>query len=114
MRCSAAWMTWPGEPVLGAVGWVSGLVNAFPNETGWCWDLFTSGRYDEAAESTVVHAPAAPRHAHQISPIQSSSRWPNVASEQKPSGPPGYRWSMQNVSRSGGDRQALATRPQVS
>jgi 4-hydroxy-tetrahydrodipicolinate synthase len=34
--------------VLGAVGWVSGLVNAFPAENRLLWDLATSGRYDEA------------------------------------------------------------------
>jgi 4-hydroxy-tetrahydrodipicolinate synthase len=34
--------------VLGAVGWVSGLVNAFPAENRLLWDLATSGRWDEA------------------------------------------------------------------
>jgi 4-hydroxy-tetrahydrodipicolinate synthase len=34
--------------VLGAVGWVSGLVNAFPEENRLLWDLATSGRYEEA------------------------------------------------------------------
>ena len=34
--------------VLGAVGWVSGLVNAFPAENRLLWDLATSGRYEEA------------------------------------------------------------------
>jgi 4-hydroxy-tetrahydrodipicolinate synthase len=34
--------------VLGAVGWVSGLVNAFPAENRLLWDLATAGRYDEA------------------------------------------------------------------
>jgi dihydrodipicolinate synthase/N-acetylneuraminate lyase len=34
--------------LLGAVGWVSGLVNAFPAENRLLWDLATSGRYDEA------------------------------------------------------------------
>src|SRR5262245_4120155 len=34
--------------VLGAVGWVSGLVNAFPEENRLLWDLATGGRYDEA------------------------------------------------------------------
>jgi 4-hydroxy-tetrahydrodipicolinate synthase len=34
--------------VLGAVGWVSGLVNAFPVENRLLWDLATSGRMDEA------------------------------------------------------------------
>jgi 4-hydroxy-tetrahydrodipicolinate synthase len=34
--------------LLGAVGWVSGLVNAFPEESRLLWDLATSGKYDEA------------------------------------------------------------------
>jgi 4-hydroxy-tetrahydrodipicolinate synthase len=34
--------------VLGAVGWVAGLVNAFPEESQLLWDCAMSGRYDEA------------------------------------------------------------------
>jgi 4-hydroxy-tetrahydrodipicolinate synthase len=34
--------------VLGAVGWVSGLVNAFPQENRLLWDLATQGKYEEA------------------------------------------------------------------
>jgi 4-hydroxy-tetrahydrodipicolinate synthase len=34
--------------LLGAVGWVSGLVNAFPEENRLLWDLATAGKYDEA------------------------------------------------------------------
>ena len=34
--------------LLGAVGWVSGLVNAFPAENCLLWDLATSGRFEEA------------------------------------------------------------------
>src|SRR5262245_15289532 len=34
--------------VLGAVGWVSGLVNAFPAENRLLWDLATSGKLDQA------------------------------------------------------------------
>ncbi len=36
--------------LLGAEGWVSGLVNAFPNENRLLWDLATSGRWEEARE----------------------------------------------------------------
>ena len=36
--------------MLGAVGWVSGLVNAFPAENRLVWDLATAGRWDEARE----------------------------------------------------------------
>jgi len=34
--------------VLGAVGWVSGLVNAFPVENRLLWDLAMAGRWEEA------------------------------------------------------------------
>ncbi|HVC93706.1 MAG TPA: dihydrodipicolinate synthase family protein [Pirellulales bacterium] len=34
--------------LLGARGWVSGLVNAFPRENRLLWDLATAGRYEEA------------------------------------------------------------------
>jgi 4-hydroxy-tetrahydrodipicolinate synthase len=34
--------------LLGAVGWVAGLVNAFPAETRRLWDLATSARWQEA------------------------------------------------------------------
>jgi 4-hydroxy-tetrahydrodipicolinate synthase len=36
--------------LLGAVGWVSGLVNAFPEENRYLWDLAASGRFAEALE----------------------------------------------------------------
>lgn len=36
--------------MLGAVGWVSGLVNAFPDENRLLWDLATEGRWAEARE----------------------------------------------------------------
>lgn len=34
--------------MLGATGWVSGLVNAFPAENRLLWNLATAGKYDEA------------------------------------------------------------------
>jgi 4-hydroxy-tetrahydrodipicolinate synthase len=34
--------------LLGAVGWVSGLVNAFPHENRLLWDLATAGKWEEA------------------------------------------------------------------
>lgn len=36
--------------LLGAVGWVAGLVNAFPAETCSLWDLAINGRWQEARE----------------------------------------------------------------
>src|SRR5262249_45830936 len=34
--------------LLGAVGWVAGLVNAFPDESVLLWDLATQGKYEDA------------------------------------------------------------------
>jgi 4-hydroxy-tetrahydrodipicolinate synthase len=36
--------------VLGAVGWVSGLVNAFPAENRLLWNLLSAGKYDKALD----------------------------------------------------------------
>jgi len=36
--------------LLGAQGWVSGLVNAFPRESRRMWDLSAAGKWDEARE----------------------------------------------------------------
>jgi 4-hydroxy-tetrahydrodipicolinate synthase len=36
--------------LLGADGWVSGLVNAFPAENRLLWDLAEAGRWNEALE----------------------------------------------------------------
>jgi dihydrodipicolinate synthase/N-acetylneuraminate lyase len=36
--------------MLGATGWVSGLVNAFPAENRLLWDLATAGKYEEAVK----------------------------------------------------------------
>jgi dihydrodipicolinate synthase/N-acetylneuraminate lyase len=36
--------------LLGVQGWVSGLVNAFPNENRALWDLASAGRWTEARE----------------------------------------------------------------
>ncbi|MEM6561000.1 MAG: dihydrodipicolinate synthase family protein, partial [Planctomycetota bacterium] len=34
--------------ILGATGWISGLVNAFPAENRLLWDLMEAGRFEEA------------------------------------------------------------------
>jgi 4-hydroxy-tetrahydrodipicolinate synthase len=36
--------------MLGAVGWVSGLVNAFPHENRMIWDLAVAGKWKEALD----------------------------------------------------------------
>lgn len=42
---------------LGAHGWISGLVNAFPHENRLLWDLATSGNYEEARKIYRWYAP---------------------------------------------------------
>jgi 4-hydroxy-tetrahydrodipicolinate synthase len=43
--------------LLGAVGWVSGLVNAFPAENRLLWDLAAEGRWEEAVNVYRWYAP---------------------------------------------------------
>jgi len=48
------------------VGWVSGLVNAFPNENRVLWDLAVAGRWTEARElyrwyTPVLHLDTKPK-----------------------------------------------------
>lgn len=43
--------------MLGAGGWVSGLVNAFPHENRMLWDLAAAGRFNEALELYRWYAP---------------------------------------------------------
>jgi 4-hydroxy-tetrahydrodipicolinate synthase len=52
--------------VLGAVGWVSGLVNAFPRENRLLWDLWHAGKVKEAVEvyrwyTPVLHLDTHPK-----------------------------------------------------
>jgi dihydrodipicolinate synthase/N-acetylneuraminate lyase len=52
--------------LLGAVGWVSGLVNAFPAENRLLWDLATAGKWAEALEvyrwyTPVLHLDTHPK-----------------------------------------------------
>jgi 4-hydroxy-tetrahydrodipicolinate synthase len=52
--------------LLGAVGWVSGLVNAFPAENRLLWDLALAGKWAEALEvyrwyTPVLHLDTHPK-----------------------------------------------------
>jgi 4-hydroxy-tetrahydrodipicolinate synthase len=42
---------------LGAEGWVSGLVNAFPAENALIWDLCEAGKWEEAREVYRWYSP---------------------------------------------------------
>jgi 4-hydroxy-tetrahydrodipicolinate synthase len=50
--------------LLGAVGWVSGLVNAFPAETMQLWDLMQQDRWDEARALYRWYTPLLHLDAH--------------------------------------------------
>ena len=43
--------------VLGATGWISGLVNAFPAESRRLWDLLVAGKFEEARRLYAWFAP---------------------------------------------------------
>ena len=50
--------------MLGAVGWVSGLVNAFPAENRLIWDLATAGKWKEAREVYRWYTPVLHLDTH--------------------------------------------------
>jgi dihydrodipicolinate synthase/N-acetylneuraminate lyase len=57
--------------LLGATGWVSGLVNAFPDENRILWDLAMAGRWEEAREvyrwyTPLLHLDTHPKLVHYI------------------------------------------------
>ncbi len=60
---------------LGAVGWVAGLVGAFPRETVRLWDLAQTGRWDEARELyqwflPLLHLDVGPKFVQQIKLVE--------------------------------------------
>jgi dihydrodipicolinate synthase/N-acetylneuraminate lyase len=50
--------------LLGATGWVSGLVNAFPAENRLLWDLAAAGRWEEAREVYRWYTPVLHLDTH--------------------------------------------------
>ena len=60
---------------LGAVGWVAGLVDAFPRETVQLWKLTQAGRWDEARELyqwflPLLHLDVGPKFIQQIKLVE--------------------------------------------
>ncbi len=60
---------------LGAVGWVAGLVDAFPRETVQLWKLTQAGRWDEARELyqwflPLLHLDIGPKFIQQIKLVE--------------------------------------------
>jgi 4-hydroxy-tetrahydrodipicolinate synthase len=61
---------------LGAVGWVAGLVVAFPRETVRLWELCQAGRWAEARELyewflPLLHLDVGPKFVQQIKLVES-------------------------------------------
>lgn len=61
--------------LLGAVGWVAGLVVAFPRESVRLWELAMSGRWDEARRLyewflPLLHLDCGPKFVQQIKLVQ--------------------------------------------
>ena len=60
---------------LGAVGWVAGLVDAFPRETVQLWKLTQAGRWNEARELyqwflPLLHLDVGPKFVQQIKLVE--------------------------------------------
>jgi 4-hydroxy-tetrahydrodipicolinate synthase len=60
---------------LGAVGWVAGLVAAFPRETVRLWELAQAGRWDQARELyewflPLLHLDIGPKFVQQIKLVE--------------------------------------------
>ena len=60
---------------VGAVGWVAGLVVAFPEETVRLYDLMVAGRWDEARDLydwflPLLHLDIGPLFVHQIKLVE--------------------------------------------
>ena len=60
---------------LGAVGWVAGLVVAFPRETVRLWELCRAGRWDEARALyewflPLLHLDIGPKFVQQIKLVE--------------------------------------------
>ena len=86
--------------LLGAIGWVSGLVNAFPDENRLLWDLATAGRWDEALRSIAGTRRCCT--STRTSSWCSTSSWPQqecgLGSEMVRR--PGCRWRARSASGS--------------
>ncbi len=99
--------------MLGAVGWVSGLVNAFPQENRLLWDLAIAGRFEEAVELYRWYTPLlASGHAPKAGAVHQARDGRSAAMARRPVVRRGCRWwsrSGHRFSRSSGGQ--FKTRP---
>ena len=85
--------------LLGAVGWVSGLVNAFPAENRLLWDLRTAGQVEGGARGVpLVHAAVAPRHAREAGAVHQARAGRVRLRHRTCAARRGCRWSAPNAS----------------
>ena len=73
--------------LLGAVGWVSGLVNAFPEENRLLWDLATAGRWEEALKIYRWYTPLLHLDTHVKLVQYIELAWRNAAAAPRWSAP---------------------------
>ena len=100
--------------ILGAIGWVSGLVNAFPRENRLLWDLASAGRFDEAREvyrwyTPLLHLDTHPKLVQYIKLANAECGY-GTEMVRAP------RLTLEGVKREqilGVIRKAIATRPKI-
>ncbi len=100
--------------ILGAIGWVSGLVNAFPRENRLLWDLAAAGRFDEARDvyrwyTPLLHLDTHPKLVQYIKLANAECGY-GTETVRAP------RLTLEGLEREqilGIIRKAIATRPKV-
>ena len=100
--------------MLGAVGWVAGLVNAFPRETVRLWELAQAGRFAEAVPlyrwfTPLLHLDTEVKLVQHIKLAVAEVGWgsPTVRAPRRPLEGPERERVLATI------RSALATRPKV-
>jgi len=87
--------------LLGAAGWVAGLVNAFPEETVLLWDLATRGKYEDALRIYRWFTPLfAPGHASEARAIYQAHHDRNGPGVRKWSARRDCLWSVKSAKKS--------------
>ena len=102
--------------LLGATGWVSGLVNAFPAENRLLWDLAARGTMGRGSRGlSLVHAAAPPGYAREAGAVHQARRSRSAGSAPRRSGHRGCRSIGEERERILAIiRQAIATRPKLA
>ena len=101
--------------LLGAEGWVSGLVNAFPAENRWLWDLVEEGRLGRGSRAlSLVHAAVASRHAAETGAMHQAGDGPSRAGQRnRPSAAAAAGRRRARAEVLAIIRQAISSRPEA-